>query len=359
MISTLTLTDFRNHTASRLETCGHKNIIITGPNGSGKTAILESLSILSGQRGMRTASMSDVARFGGDGGFSVFANLSDETQISVSYKHGDTNRRAKIDGENSSLLELSRYLRVVWLTPKEDRLFLDSASDRRLFFDRLVSCFDSSHSGRIARLAKLLNERALALKSGSDNRWLDALDVQIAGLSVAISVARIQYAGQLNYFLSNCAISVSGITESMLIEGMVAADAERSYLSYLQNNRVLSADKMILDGAHRSDFGVYNQELGLPAHLTSTGQQKIVLVELILAHADLVYSKTGKSILVLLDEAAAHLDSKARLNMFLSLGKSHAQVWATGLDSEVFKEIPDVTFVACFDGKINNILDAE
>lgn len=359
MITSLSLTDFRNHKNSRINTCGNQNIIITGPNGSGKTAILEAISILSGERGMRGASMSDMARFGGSGGFSVFAQLSDETEISVSFTNGDSNRRARIDGDSAPLSDLSKYLRVVWLTPKEDRLFVDSASDRRAFFDRLVSSFDSAHSGRTARLSKLLTERAVALKNGADSNWLNALDIQIAGTSVAISVARIQYAGQLNYFLSRCAVSVSGITEQMLIDGMSAGDAERSYLSYLQNNRVLSGDKMILDGPHKSDFGVFNNELNLPAYLTSTGQQKTVLIDLILAHAELVYTKTGNHALVLLDEAAAHLDSVARQNMFLSLGKSQAQVWATGLDPDVFTDVPNATFVACLDGGINNILRVE
>lgn len=359
MITSLSLTDFRNHKTSRINTCGAQNIIITGPNGSGKTAILEAISILSGERGMRGASMSDMARFNGNGGFSVFANLSDETEISVSFNNGDLNRRAKIDGDNAPLSDLSKHLRVVWLTPKEDRLFVDGTSDRRSFFDRLVSGFDSAHSGRVARLSKLLTERAVALKNGADSNWLNALDVQIAGTSVAISVARIQYAGQLNYFLSRCAVSVSGLTEKMLIDGMSAGDAERAYLSYLKDNRVLYGDKMILDGPHKSDFGVFNNELNLPAYLTSTGQQKTVLINLILAHAHLVYTKTAGRILVLLDEAAAHLDSDARLNMFLSLGKSQAQVWATGLEPDVFSDVPNATFVACYNGEINNILQAE
>lgn len=359
MITSLSLTDFRNHKNSRIDTCGQHNIVITGPNGSGKTAVLEALSVLSGERGMRGAQMQDMARFDGNGGFSVFANLSDETELSVSYLSGDSNRRAKIDGDNAPLSDLSKYLRAVWITPKEDRLFVDNASDRRAFFDRLVSSFDSAHSGRTARLSKLLTERAIALKNGADSNWLDALDIQIAGTCVAISVARIQYAGQLNYFLSRCAVSVSGMTEKMLIDGMTAGDAERAYLAYLQNNRVLINDKMILDGPHKSDFGVFNKELELPAHLTSTGQQKTVLIDLILAHAHLVYTKTSNHILVLLDEAAAHLDATARLNMFLSLEKSHAQVWATGLDESVFADVPNAKFVTCLGGEINNILHAE
>lgn len=359
MINVLSLTDFRNHSASRIITSGHRNVIITGPNGAGKTAIIEAVSMLSGDRGMRGAQMSDLARFNGTGGFSVFATLSDDTDVCVYYNSGDTNRRTKIDNDNATLSDLGKYLRIVWLTPKEDRIFVDGASERRAFFDRLVGAFDPSHVGRNAKLAKLLSERAYALKSGADSHWLDALDVQIAGVSVAIAAARIQYAGELNYFLSRAAVSVSGNIEQMLISGMSAGDTERTYLDYLKNTRELLGDKMVLDGPHKSDFGVFNNELQLPVYLTSTGQQKAILLELILAHAKLIHVKTGGTALILLDEAAAHLDANARKKLFEELGAAHAQVWATGIDADIFSDVPDAVFVACTDGQINNILGAE
>lgn len=356
MISVLSLTDFRNHHAGRITTHGRRNIIITGPNGAGKTAILEALSMLSGDRGMRGASMTDIARFSGSGGFSVFATLDDDTDVSVSFKPGDTNRRANIDGDNAPLTDLGRHLRIVWITPREDRIFIDSASERRAFFDRLVGAFDTTHIGRNARLSKLLSERAFALKSGADVHWLNALDEQIAGCAVSVATARILYAGELNYFLSRCAVSVSGKIEQMLIDGMSAGDAERAYLEYLRGARELVGDKMVLDGPHRSDFGVFNNELNLPAHLTSTGQQKTILLDLILAHARLINIKTGARPLILLDEAAAHLDAGARAKLFSELSASHAQVWATGIDIDVFRDVPDAVFVTCTNGEINNIL---
>ena len=359
MIKSITVTNFRNHYMGRVETHGHKNIIITGPNGAGKTAILEAVSMLGGERGMRGATMTDIARFDGDGGFSVFATTNDDTEISVNFNAGDTNRRAKIDGENTPLTDLVRNIRIVWITPKEDRLFVEGASDRRAFFDRLTASFDASHAGRNARLNKILSERAYALKNGADKHWIDALDTQIAGTAVAIAVARIQYAGELNYFLNDCAVSVSGIIEKMLIDGMSAGDAERAYTEYLKNNRELVGDKMVIDGPHKSDFGVFNTKLNLPAHLTSTGQQKTALINLILAHAKLINTKTGKRPLILLDEAAAHLDKDARANMFRELGAAHAQVWATGLESEIFADVPDAVFVTCQNGQISNIVGAE
>lgn len=359
MINILTLTDYRNHDACRINTYGRGNVIITGPNGAGKTAVLEAVSMLSGDRGMRGADMRDIARFNGGGGFSVFATLTNDTDISVTFNAGDSNRRAKIDGDNAPLSELGKHLRIVWLTPREDRLFIDGASERRTFFDRFTGAFDVSHMGRVARLTKLLSERAFALKSGADSHWLNALDSQIAGASVAVATARIQYAGQLNYFLDRCAVSVSGKIEQMLIDGMSSGDAERAYLEYLQNTRELIGDKMVLDGPHKSDFGVFNNELNLPVHLTSTGQQKTILLDLVLAHAKLIHIKTGARPLILLDEAAAHLDSGARAKLFSDLSGANAQVWATGIDADVFQNVPNAVFVACENGQINNILVPE
>lgn len=359
MINELTLTDFRNHNMCRITTHGMRNIIITGPNGAGKTAILEAVSMLAGDRGMRGVSMTEIARFNGAGGFSIFANLIEDRQISVQFTNGDNNRRARIDGEPATLTDLAGILRIVWITPREDRLFIDSGSDRRAFFDRLATSFDTSHSGRMAKLSKLLAERAYALKTGTDMHWLDALDTQIAGTAITIAHSRIQYAGELNYFLTNCAVSVSGMIEGMLIDGISTGDAERKYLDYLKTNRTLTGDKMILDGPHRSDFGVYNNALQLPAYLTSTGQQKMALLELILAHAKLIHTKTGKRPIILLDEAAAHLDESARTKLFRELGDADAQVWATGLDKNIFKNVPDAVFVTCQDGEINNIVLAE
>lgn len=355
MIENLTLTDFRNHTACKIQTAGRRNIIITGPNGAGKTAILEAVSMLSGDRGMRGAPMNEIARFNGNGGFSVYANLGDDSEVCVYFNSGDTNRHARIDGDNAALGELGQRLRIVWISPREDRIFVDSASERRAFFDHLAASFDSAHAGRCARHAKLLTERAGAIKTGANSNWLDAIDAQIAATAVAIAAARIQYAGEVNYFLGDAAVSVDGMVEIMIMNSN-AADAEREYLSYLKSNRNLLNDKMVIDGVNKSDFGVFNKKLNLPANLTSTGQQKTTLLNLILAHAKLIFTKIGAQPIILLDEAAAHLDANARARLFAELGTTNAQVWATGLDKTIFNDVPDATFVTCIDGEISNIL---
>lgn len=354
MITRLTLTDFRNHEFGRIDAGAHRNIIITGPNGAGKTAVLEAISILAGDRGMRGAAMPDIARFGGPGGFSVHGVLADDTEIAVTYAAGDANRRARVDGDAAALSSLGGRVRVVWVTPREDRLFVDGASDRRAFFDRLAAAFDGAHGGRVARFSKLMSERAAAIKSGADDRWLDALDLQIAAAAVAVAAARIQYAGEVNYFLAGAAVSVAGMVENMVLTR--GPSAEDEYREYLHENRSLVADKMVVDGPHKSDFGVFNKRLNLPAHITSTGQQKSTLLDLILAHARLMHTKTSRRPVILLDEAAAHLDAAARGALFAALGAADAQVWATGLDASVFADVPDALFVSCNDGVINNIV---
>lgn len=358
MIENVTLTDFRNHSMCRIDTAGRRNIIITGPNGAGKTAILEAVSMLSGDRGMRGAPMNEIARFNGNGGFSVYATLMDDSAVSVYFNSGDANRHARIDGDNANLTDLGNILRMIWVTPREDRIFTDSASDRRAFFDRFAASFDPAHGGRIARHAKLMMERAGAIKNMADTKWMDAIDEQIAATAVAIAAARIQYAGEINYFLSDAAVSVDGMIESLIMNSC-AADAEHEYFIYLKQNRNLINEKMVIDGVNKSDFGMFNHELNLPAKLTSTGQQKTILLKLILAHAKLIYTKTGANPVILLDEAAAHLDASARKNLFDELACVHAQVWATGLDPAVFADVRDAVFVACTDGKINNIIHGD
>lgn len=358
MIKQITLTNFRNHTSSRIKIDNSKNIIITGLNGAGKTAILEAISLLSGERGLRGAETQMLSRFDGDGGFSVFATLYDDTDVCVYLTSGDTNRHAKIDNENATLSDLAKKLRIVWLTPKEDRLFVESSADRRAFFDRLAASFEPSHLGRITRINKLMSERAGALKSGADSNWLDAIDKQISATAIAIASDRIKYASEINYFFENGAVSVDGMIEKLIMETS-ATNAEKIYFEYLQQNRELAGDKMVIDGIHKSDFGVFNKKLNLPANITSTGQQKSILIDLILAHAKLIHIKTGQKPLILLDEAAAHLDKEARTKLFNDLNDADAQVWATGLDANVFQDVPNALFVSCKDGQISNIVIAE
>lgn len=358
MIQQITLTNFRNHECSRITIGNAKNIIITGLNGAGKTAVLEAISLLSGERGLRGADMMTLARFDGNGSFSVFATMDDDNDICVFFASTDTNRHTKINNENAPLAELGKISRIVWLTPHEDRIFVDSVADRRTFFDHLVASFEPSHMGRMSRLNKLLSERAGAIKNNADKNWLDAIDKQIAATAVSIAACRIRYSGEINYFFESGAVSVNGMVEKLVLEN-TATNAEQKYFEYLQNNRNLIGDKMVIDGAHKSDFGVFNKKLNLPAYITSTGQQKSILIDLILAHAKLIHIKTGKKPIILLDEVASHLDEKTRDKIFKDLNDLDAQVWATGLDTNIFQNIPNALFVTCQNGRISNIVKAE
>ena len=319
---------------------------------------MEALSLLCGERGLRNADIPTLARFDGNGGFSVFATTSDDNDVCVFFNQNDSNRHAKVNNENIPLSELAKISRIIWLTPQEDRIFTDSASERRAFFDHLVASFEPSHIGRISRLNKLMSERAGAIKNNADRNWLDAIDKQIAATAVSVAASRIRYAGEVNFFFDTGAVSVNGMIEKLVLENS-ATTAENIYFEYLENNRSLVGDKMVIDGVHKSDFGVFNKALCLPAQITSTGQQKSILIDLILAHAKLIHIKTGQKPIILLDEAASHLDESARGKLFAALNELDAQVWATGLDIKTFEKIPNALFVTCQNGEISNIVSAE
>jgi DNA replication and repair protein RecF len=366
MFDVLTLANFRNHEFTRIRSAGAKNIVITGPNGSGKTAILEAVSMFSGNGGLRGASMQEIARIARpaqgacnvcDGGFSVHAELADETSLSISYNAGDAGRKLRIDGDAAPIGSAAGALRVIWLTPREDRLFAESASDRRAFLDRMASAFDPVHSGRVARLAKLLSERAFALKSApsaSRDAWLDAIEAGLAGVAASVAAARVAYAAQLNHFLAaetDALVVLSGWFESRLARGGNCADAEREYLDYLRDNRAIVADKMVIDGAHKSDFSMSRAGIGLGAGMMSAGQQKKLLMLLAIANAKLLLARGGSPVVILLDEAAAHLDAANAKDLLSRLDGVQAQVWMTG--AGIFSGAADALFVACADGAVS------
>ncbi|MDR0804131.1 MAG: hypothetical protein LBO08_03560 [Rickettsiales bacterium] len=347
MLAGISLYNFRNHGALALDCGGAKNIIFCGANGAGKTAALEAISLLCGIGNFRGAALGDMMRKGagaGDG-FAVHADLGDGTEIRISW-NGGAHKEIRIDGDKSSLTALAKIMPMVWLTPRDDRLFCESASDRRAFLDRLVGAFDLLHTGRTARLAKLLSERAFAIKNNGGNSWLDPIEVNLAKTAMSVAAARVKYSAELNYFMPpHLQITTDGTLEQKIITGAPAAGIEIEYRQYLAENRFLENDRQIINGAHKSDFGMFNSDAGMPVSQTSTGQQKSALVSLVVAHAKLMRAKTGKYPVVLLDEADSHLDAAARKNIFAQFGECGAQVFATALSREIFLEIPDTKFV--------------
>jgi len=312
--------------------------------------------MFSGNGGLRGASMGEIARIQRNGSFAVNGELTDGTTLSAFYNSGDTGRKIRIDNDGAPLSALSKAIRITWLTPKEDRLFAESASDRRAFLDRMAGGFDPVHMGRAARLSKLLSERAFALKGGADAEWLNAIETQLAETAAAVAAARVQYAAQLNHFLeseSNARIVLTGWFEERLARGENCSDTEKSYLEYLRANRTIIADKMIIDGAHKSDFSMFRADLDLNAERMSTGQQKKVLLLFIIANAKLLVARIRAPVVILLDEAVAHLDGANARDLFTRLDGVNAQVWMTGADADNFKNMNEALFVSCADGSIN------
>lgn len=356
MLNVLTLANFRNHESARINSAGFKNIIISGPNGSGKTAILEALSMLSVNGGLRGASMPEIARISGDGRFAVHALISDDTTLSVSFSAGDAGRKLRIDNQPKPLSAASSAIRIIWLTPKEDRLFAESASDRRAFLDRLVSGFDPVHSGRVARLTKLLSERAFAIKSNGGEKWLDAIESQLAAVAASVSAARTLYAAQLNHFLeseTNAQIILSGWFESRFAACCNCLDTEKEYRDYLSANRTLTAGNMVIDGAHKSDFSMIRNDLNMNANMLSAGQQKKLLMLMIIANEKLLDARIATPVLILLDEALSHFDRESCADLLARLDTTSAQVWITGAQIDVFPNAENSLFVSCADGSVS------
>lgn len=342
MIGQITLTNFRNHKILRINTNG-QNVILSGPNGSGKTNVLEALSMLNGGAGLRHAQSADLAAFEA-GEYAVWAVLENGTELSVYWQSGAGHRRAKIDGDSAPLSELSKHIGIVWLTPVEDLLFVGPPSNRRVFLDNLVAGFDGAHTGRVARLHKLLSERAGALKNGRNDEWLALIENNIVSTASAVADARVRFASELNHFFSNGEIALSGMLESRIINGEKAGDFEDFYREYLSLNRLLIADKMNIDGPHRSDFSAKNLALNLNADKTSSGQQKLLMNKLVIANAKLLAARTpDRPLLILLDEADSHLDKSARAELFAELSGTNAQIWMTGTDAETFADVPNKT----------------
>jgi len=346
MIKRLTLTNFRNHETLRIEPA-LKNIILVGPNGIGKTNILEAVSLLNGGMGLRKDAAPEMARFGQDN-FAIHADLADGNTLTVHWSDGMPGRRAKLNGEFSILSELAHKLSILWLTPRESMLFQDSPSGRRAFFDNLISGYDSHHIGRVMRLSKLLSERAFALRNNPDPGWMDIIEENITASAVAVADSRVRWVGEMSHFLQAqpatgsfglLLIRLDGLLEKQLTDGIKPGDIELEYMRYLSENRFLTADKQVINGAHKTDFSVLDARRGLSADRLSSGQQKMVLNKLIIANSKLLAAKNpDRPIIMLLDEADGHLDKAARQEVFSALDGIGAQVWMSGTDASAFKD---------------------
>jgi DNA replication and repair protein RecF len=362
-IRRLTLTNFRSYRAAQLSLDLAGPVVLTGVNGAGKTNLIEAISMLAPGRGLHRATMDELAFSEGDGSWAVSAEIEGMLGLStlgtgIDLPAGDdaaTNRKCRIDRENvGSATAFADHLRVVWLTPSMDPLFNGPASERRRFLDRLVLAVDAQHSGRVNALERSLRSRNRLLEDGrSDPHWLDAIEHETAEVAVAVAAARAETVGRLSAALNATRdneqslapafalpdIALDGWMERMLPDHS-ALDIEDRYRELLKQNRARDAAAgRTLDGPHRSDFLVTHAGKGIPAAEASTGEQKALLIRLVLAHARLIKEMTGYAPVMLLDEVVAHLDPLRRAALYDALSALGVQVWMTGADPAAFGDI--------------------
>ena len=346
MLSRLVLTDFRNHADLALAT-GPGFVVLTGDNGAGKTNILEAVSLLAPGRGLRRAPLGEMARQGGPGGFGVAATLGDDTVIATGAQPPAIERRVvRVNGAATAATALAEWLTVLWLTPAMDRLFAAAASERRRFLDRLTLALAPGHAVHSNRYeaAMRARNRLLAEDRPADPEWLGALEAQMAEHGVEIDAARRDTVTALAVRLAE-APEGPFARAGLALEGW--SDAGGTLAADLANGRGRDAAAgRALAGPHRSDLAVTHLGKAQPAALCSTGEQKALLLGLILGHADLVAERTGRAPLLLLDEVAAHLDPVRRAALFERLA-GKGQVWMTGTEPALFAEVGgDATRIA-------------
>jgi DNA replication and repair protein RecF len=358
-IRRLTLTNFRSYHAAQVLLDRAGPVVLTGANGAGKTNLIEAISLLAPGRGLRRATMEELAFSEGDGSWAVNAEIEGMLGLAtlgtgIDPPVGEDSaptRRCRVDREAvSSATAFADHLRVVWLTPAMDPLFNGPASERRRFLDRLVLAVDAQHSSRVAALERSLRSRNRLLEdTHSDSHWLDAVEHETAEVAVAVAAARAETVNRLSAALEAAReqapefpmpeIALAGWMEKLL-PAHSALEIEDRYRTLLKDNRARDAAAgRTLDGPHLSDLVVTHAVKDIAASDASTGEQKALLIRLVLAHARLIKEMTGFAPLLLLDEVIAHLDPARRAALYDALAALGAQVWMTGADPAAFGDI--------------------
>ena len=371
-LSRLTLTNFRSYELAELalESCPQ---VFTGPNGAGKTNLLEAVSLLAPGRGLRGARMAELehrppqgdgAGTGSDGWAVAAQVVTAEAVRSLGTgraptrpegpgaESGESNGRErrifKLDAAPAkNQAAFAAVLRLVWLTPQMDGLFRESAGERRRFLDRLVIAYDPDHSGRIQAYEHALRERSRLLKGGfEDLQWLASLEDSMARHGVAIVAARRDMVARLNHAAAAGDAGFPAVALALdcpvdaWLETMAALAAEDELRGRLAESRRQDGEAGgAAIGPHRSDLSATHLGKGMPAQLCSTGEQKVLLTAIVLAHARLLTLDAGRVPLLLLDELAAHLDDEHRAALFAEILALGAQAWITGTDRAVFSDL--------------------
>ncbi len=349
-LSRLTLTDFRNHAEALIE-LGPGFVLLSGPNGAGKTNILEAVSLLAPGRGLRRSALGEMARRDGPGGFAVASRLADSTEVGTGTQaEAPERRQVRINGAAASVNSLSERLSVLWLTPAMDRLFAGPAGDRRRFLDRLALALEPGHAAHSSRYEAAMRARnkLLADSATADPQWLSALEAQMDEHGVAIDGARRRTVAALAQALE--ADEGSDFPRaSLALEG----DAEDRLAARLADSRLRdSAAGRATVGPHRQDLAVSFAPKAIAAGQSSTGEQKALLLGLVLAHARVVEERRGASPILLLDEVAAHLDPDRRSALFRRL-EGRGQVWMTATEAALFEGIGEATWLDIQPGRIS------
>ncbi|MGH2340580.1 DNA replication/repair protein RecF [Segnochrobactraceae bacterium EtOH-i3] len=358
-VAGLRLTDFRNHQETRLD-AGAGHVVLVGENGAGKTNLIEAVSFLSPGRGLRRATLEEPARKGGPGGWVVSADVEGVdrrvtigTGIEPPAGSPPRARKLRIDGADAGTVDaLLDHLSVLWLTPAMDGLFTGAASDRRRFLDRMVLAIDPGHARRAIDYEKALRERNRLLEGHRpDMAWLDAIELEIATLGVALAAARRELvdcfrdvaggSAEAGSAFPAAGLALNGSLETEL-QDWPATEVEDRFRQRLASGRHRDAAAgRTLEGPHRTDLVVTHLPKAMPAADSSTGEQKALLIGLVLAHARLVAGITRRTPVLLMDEVAAHLDARRRAGLFAELDALGAQVWMTGTDPALFAELGD------------------
>jgi DNA replication and repair protein RecF len=372
-VSRLALTDFRNYRTARLDLAAGP-VVLTGPNGAGKTNLLEAVSVLSPGRGLRNARLVDFDRRPAEGeaetGWAVAATIETRrgaVRVGTGRDPAGGERRVvRIDGENTrGQAALGEVIGVTWLTPQMDRLFIEGPSARRRFLDRLVLGLDPAHAARVSSYEHAMRERSRLLRDGpNDPAWLAAIEETMAAQGVAVAAARRDAVERLDEACTaaegpfpRARLSLQGTVEGWLDE-LPALGAEDRFRAALKDGRIADAAAGgATVGPHRSDLMVAHAEKGIPAETMSTGEQKALLISIVLAHAKLQRQTRGEPPLLLLDEVAAHLDAARREALLTTLLDLESQVWLTGTDATIFAPLRQAArFLSVSDGTLSETI---
>jgi DNA replication and repair protein RecF len=348
-ISRLRLTHFRNYASAALD-LDSRHLVLVGPNGAGKTNLLEAISLLAPDRGLRRAPFETLAAQGSDGAWAVAATVETAdgpADIGTGAGPGEAGRRVRINGATARTVEeMSAYLRLLWLTPAMDGLFAGPAGDRRRFLDRLVTTLIPGHSAAVADFDKAMRQRNRLLAEDADPLWVGAVEAQMAATAAAVHFARADSLGQLQALILESLDDEGSFPAARLALTPLFADGAEPGSSaaleaelrerWASGRGVDRAAGRTLVGPHRVDFEVVHAQKQMPAALGSTGEQKALLIGLVLAHARLVRRATGITPFLLLDEIAAHLDPARREALFMALDALETQCFMTGTDPLLF-----------------------